>query len=253
MSSVRTFHGIVSSVALQNSRLRKLDRLEAASNLDSMPDCLEEMDRDWKGAIGWLLEWVMAGPCSFSSLDRSFLRELELTWFDDVKEYKAYCSWRANWPSGGVWTSVSQQQGNFYQALAQIRTWFIDEKNKLDSSEFELASRHIQERFLRNGALELDNEAVNELVKRKARRAWERTGDSAELENWSLAEGYVKAFYESVIPALKGHRSDCAQNLIMVVQAQSMLASGFEAALLARFVDPEAILECERRTGKMMP
>jgi len=188
MTSARTFHGIVSRVALQNSRLRKLDHLEAVSNLDAMPDPVEEIHRDWKGAIGWLLEWVMAGPCSFSSLDRSFLRDLELTWFDDVKEYKAYCSWRANWPGGGVWTSASQAQGNYYQGLAEIRAWFIDQKSKLELSEFRLASHHIQERFLTNGILELDNEVVNELIARKARRAWERSGRSSELENWGLAD-----------------------------------------------------------------
>ena len=70
--------------------------------------------------------------------------------------------------------------------------------------------------------------------------------------NSLLAERYVTGFYESVLPALELRQSDSARKLIEALQAQPMLVSGFEAALVIRFLDPQAILDLERRSGKLI-
>ena len=61
MIDAQEFDSYVSRLALEHSRLRKLDSI-SVENLDRIASGPQELEQDWIGAVGQLLEFVVSGP-----------------------------------------------------------------------------------------------------------------------------------------------------------------------------------------------
>jgi hypothetical protein len=249
----------VSSIARVIGWLRQLDKLSDKERLDRFPSTEDERYRDWIAARAcWWQQVLLSGIPAFSSFQESALSDIALIWLDDIKEFIAYQMWYACRPTHGIWNTESQKEALYLEGCHKIHDWLTSAsiKYKNPHSEFVVAKQYIQTHFLKpGGEIDLDAEETEIAVRRKAERMREVGRSISEPQNKAAAQDYVKNFYENIIPAVEGAKTNAVESVLEVLRddyhtkKQSLLVNAFETDLAIRFLKRENILEFENKAA----
>jgi hypothetical protein len=159
-----------------------------------------EQGDDWLQSGLYLAAEVLDGRRPFAC---ETYRHLEgACWLDELRKLKAYLMWQER----GGWGEVEMRR-YYFEGCDQIRQRLVDPDVKLSQTAAEPILEYVRSQYLKrreNGAWELDETRVRNLVEVKARRVWELTpGD--DDNNWYCALKYTRDFYDNIIPAIAGN------------------------------------------------
>ncbi len=140
-------------------------------------------------------------------------------------------------------------ESDYFQACDHIDGMLFNSHIKASRNDFKEVKKYIENRYLTGGKTEYTKSNLVTLVRIKAHRIWEGTGETDEVNNWLLAEKYIKMFYENIIPAVM--KKNCEEHILMVLKAFQFskahncyhIINCFEKALAIYFLDQDIITE----------
>lgn len=200
-----------------------------------------EMDRDWYYAKTNLAYWLLEGTIHFAQqvLPESFYH-LEEVWLEDLRRVTGYFHWVAE--GRKQWN----HDADYHYACAHLRAQLTNPRLKASRRDFAAVREYLEARYLTAGGLDYGRPAVVELVRGKAHRLWEKTGESDPGTNWHRAVTAAAGFYEHIIPAvLENADADIATVLTAlradVGPAHDAAVNCFEVLVAAYFLDPDIL------------
>jgi len=210
----------------------------------STPD---EMKADWQTAQTSLASDILDGELDFKSIISNNSYEyyyLEQVWLKDVKLFRAYLAWQN---SGRGLQSKERADRDYYNVCEDIRNSLIS--GPRDSiSYFKEVQEYLETHYLTYGRIDDKNKTdAHELIRKKAERLWQTTGNNNENDNWFRAKLYVRMYYENIIPAVIDKNDS---NTAMVLKAfqfsktaenRYLIINCFEAAVAIHFLDKDVI------------
>jgi hypothetical protein len=171
------------------------------------PDDEEKLISDWHIGKMRFISDILEGNISFAlRIPPESYPQLENEWLEDLKKYRAYLIWEAR----GRGFDLDSGLSNYHAACKWIVERLTDHDMKMPK-EFEKARKHIENRLLKNGKLDISKNGARELISTKARHLHYLRRDAPADENWVLAENQVKLYYENIIPAVEGDQESVRQ------------------------------------------
>lgn len=191
--------------------------------------------RDWYYANIHFVSNVLDRTISFArQISPESYWRLEQHWVDEVKQLMAYLIWRDR----GDGLSAELAKSDLYQASEILYRRLNGPRNPKE--DFDDAKSYLITHYLQDGR-HYDKKKSHDLIKNKARHLFEVTGENDELKNWFAAEGYVKKFYENIIPAAENNDREAALAVLEAIKPTTSpsVVNCFEMALAVYFVRPE--------------
>jgi len=213
-------------------------------DIRSTPD---ESDRDWLHAEEYFAFDILRGEldlCTFAV--PSVFSALSRVWLRDVVQLKAYDIWKdqkgRRYPS-----QLSEMQNDYKEALQ----WFYKRASSANKCTHIAGAAnaligYLSSEYLEDGShrIRKGGAMYNSLVRRKAHRCWEMSGERDEGKNWRYAEYFVKMFYDNVFSAIlaeaESSRKEARQKMIEAIKMsedKATVVDCFEASIIVYFID----------------
>ncbi len=239
---------------------RRLEELNAYRDRihEEIVSSPEEAERDWHDAHVHFASEVLDAEIFFPyQIGPESYHRLENIWLEDVKRMRAYLIWERR---NDGW-SPEAELPNYLSACEQLRSKLLDESLKASPASFEDVKSYLNATYLRAGRLDTSpGQPGWELVRAKARRIWQRSGQPAGQDEriWAAADAYCQAFYENIIKAVV---EDLPEAVAAVVNAFRIcrnfghnypIVNCFEAALTIYYLKPSTVQRCCQDTGRLL-
>lgn len=226
------------------TRRRNLLLQEKSWIVNLIPSSPEEMTRDWYDTGVIFASKVLEGEINFAQqLTYQSYWRLESAWLSDVKAAKAYFIWERR-DDKLVQTS---HESDYSLACEDIRRMLVNPDIKASPEDFDEVRMYLIDRYLSQGAFDPRMPKADELIRAKAYRIWQTTGETDEPRNWENALSYCHLFYDNIGPAVT--EADPERTLLALKAFQLskapenryLIINSFEVALAIYFLDPEVI------------
>jgi hypothetical protein len=234
--------------AFQQSLTRKRNFLlqEKSWIINFIPSTPEDMVKDWYDTNVLFASKVLEGAINMAQqlAYQSYWR-LETVWLSDVKAAKAYFIWERR-EDKLIGTS---HDSDYAMACDEIRDMLVNPAIKATSEDFDEAKMYLIDRYLNaeRGIFDPLKPKADELIRAKAYRIWQTTGETDEDKNWESALSYCRLFYDNILPAvIEGdpERTLLALKAFQLSKAPEnryLIINCFEVALAIYFLDPGVI------------
>lgn len=226
-------------MALLLSRDRKLEKLYNPYFLDSLPSTHAEKMDDWINACATLAIRFLEGRLGpFDILDEETYSLFSDLWWRRVKQVKAYQIWKDG--------SAGNHEQDFDKASSELRALFFSKNGS--SRDFSRLQGYLQRHYFdEQGKLAEYKFSTQELIRRKALRIWQTTGEPNSDRNWHRAKLYCSMYYENIIGAVtKRNRRNTAQILKAFEFSKSpdaryLVTNAFEVMIASEFLDKDVV------------
>lgn len=261
-------HKWFEDTALQQSLVRRASFLleEKSQLVKLLGSTREQQDQDWRDAEMLFASKVLEGGFHLArQIGPGSYHRLEQQWLSEVKRAKAFFIYENRMDK---LNASPRHEQDYLEACLQIRFQLIRKDLKARAQEFEEIKGYLVNHYLADGALDAekpgeapggskeyrfdpDKEDSSDLIREKARRIWQTTGETDPAKNWEDARTYCAAFYDNIIPAVvekdperKRERSLLALRAFDLSQGQeyrNQIINCFEVALAIYFLDADII------------
>ncbi len=203
---------------------------------------INEVDEDIFNAHRLFIAQLLDGSIKFSrQIKKNSYSHLEGVWLNDVKQFEAYLLWEDR---GSKWDPVNEKL-NYYAVCDRIRQKLLDPSIKASRAEFEQVRAYLEDKYLDNEVISSDK--INGLIRKKAYRIWEVTGEINTDKNWADANKYVELYYGNIIPAVTEKNRESTLAILQAFSSSNnyeskyLIVNSFEVAVAIYFLDNEVI------------
>jgi hypothetical protein len=211
--------------------------------LTRLPSTEDEMNQDWLAANLELAYEVFEGSIALAQLRPESYARLEQCWLEDIKRVKAYYVWL---DAGDGWHPELTDR-NYSEACRRIDARL--EQHGKEEREFTAIHDYLENRYLIYGAV--DPGKSEPLIRAKAHRLWEATGNADAKRNWDIANDYVKVFYGGITPAISAGDLDAHDRVTKALHAEDesrLIINAFEMLIALNFLRTKEEIQDEHNS-----
>jgi hypothetical protein len=209
----------------------KVKRMTPEMLLQHLPSNRAEQLEDWYAACDRFAFETLSNSIPLRQLGAESYPRLEECWLEDMKRLQA-----------GFLKLQHNGQGEFdhttdyYDLARQQIQDRLQAGGKLDAVCFTTVLEYVESRYMIDGRLNYAK--MEPLIRVKAERLW-KLGSEDAAANWSIAENYVRDFYENLAFAVIGMdlpAYDKVMGALLAAESTGQIVNVFEITIATNFL-----------------